>query len=72
MFVTNGAFVKVCFAIPLGNKYAFEAELLIVIYALKVAQKYSWDMLWLECDSMYLVHLLSYRSLNVPWFARKH
>lgn len=70
VFCTSCGFVKGCLAIPLGNRLAFEAELLAVAFALETIQRFSWDHLWLVCDSMYLVQLLSSRSLNVPWFIR--
>lgn len=72
MFCRSRGFIKGCFAIPLGNEFAFELELLAVIYAIKVAQHYFWDRLWLECDSMYLVQMLFSGPLDVPWFACAH
>lgn len=70
VFCTSLGFVKGCFAVPLGNKLPFEEELLAAIFALETCWRYSWDYLCLEVDSTYLVQLLSFRSLDVPWFAR--
>ncbi|KAI9181501.1 hypothetical protein LWI28_015585 [Acer negundo] len=61
------AFVKGCFAIPLGQVFAFEAELLTASLAINFAWKYGWHRLWLESDSSYVVQLLSSRSEMVPW-----
>ena len=36
------AFVKGCFAIPLGQVFAFEAELLAALLAINFAWKYGW------------------------------
>lgn len=45
IFYTSNDFIKSCFTILLDSKYAFEANLLAIIYALEVARKYSWDSL---------------------------
>ncbi|KAI9157503.1 hypothetical protein LWI28_023591 [Acer negundo] len=49
------AFVKGCFTIPLGQVFAFEAELLAASLAINFAWKYGWYRLWLESDSSYVV-----------------
>ncbi|KAI9192216.1 hypothetical protein LWI28_019629 [Acer negundo] len=49
------AFVKGCFAIPLGQVFAFKAELLAASLAINFAWKYGWHRLWLESDSSYVV-----------------
>lgn len=67
IFKTYRGFCKGCFAKPLGILYGYEAELTRVITAVHYAQKYDWDCLWFECDSMYVVNLLKTRSLHVPW-----
>jgi ribonuclease HI len=65
------AFVKGCFAIPLGQVFAFEAELLAASLAINFAWKYGWHRIWLESDSSYVVQLLSSRSEMVPWRVRQ-
>lgn len=40
LFFTSCSFVKGCFAILLGVKFAFVVELLAIIYALKTAQRF--------------------------------
>ncbi|KAI9186202.1 hypothetical protein LWI28_014797 [Acer negundo] len=65
------AFVKGCFAIPLGQVFAFEAELLAASLAINFAWKNGWHRLWLESDSSYVVQLLSSRFEIVPWRVRQ-
>ncbi|KAI9166096.1 hypothetical protein LWI28_026195 [Acer negundo] len=60
------AFVKDCFAIPLSQVFAFEADLLAASLAINFARKYGWRQIWLENDSSYVVQLLSSRSKMVP------
>ncbi|KAI9198422.1 hypothetical protein LWI28_015556 [Acer negundo] len=60
------AFVKGCFAVLLGQVFAFEAGLLTASLAINFAWKYGWHRLWLESDSSYVVQLLSSRSEVVP------
>ncbi|KAI9178164.1 hypothetical protein LWI28_023465 [Acer negundo] len=63
----GGAFVKGCFAIPLGQVFAYKVELLAASLAINVAWKYVWHRIWLESDSFYMVRLLSSCSEMVPW-----
>ena len=65
------AFVKGCFAIPLGQVFAFEAELLAASLDINFAWKYGWHRIWLESVSSYVVQLLSSRSELVPWRVRQ-
>ncbi|KAK3200069.1 hypothetical protein Dsin_023484 [Dipteronia sinensis] len=67
VFRNHRGFVKGCFASPLGIMHAFEAELSVVIKAIEYAFGFGWHNLWIECDSSYMVSLLSCRSPNVPW-----
>ena len=59
-------FVHGCFAIPIALAFAFEVELVAAIQAISFAWDRNWRKLWLEIDSMYLVHLFWSRSLVVP------
>lgn len=43
---------------PLGAVYVHEAEMYAVIYALEYAQKFQWNILWIECDFAFVVSLL--------------
>ncbi|KAK3225743.1 hypothetical protein Dsin_005605 [Dipteronia sinensis] len=65
------AFVKGCFAVPLGQVFAFEAELLAASMAINFAWQNGWHRIWLESDSSYVVQLLSSRSKQVPWRIRQ-
>ena len=47
--------------------HAFEAELSTVIKAIEYAFDFGWSNLWIECDSSYMISLLSCRSSIVPW-----
>ena len=58
VFRTSRGFVKGCFSVFLGIKYAFEAELTGKITVIEFAEKYNWNCLWFECDSIYVVNLL--------------
>ncbi|KAK3204976.1 hypothetical protein Dsin_019022 [Dipteronia sinensis] len=59
-------FVKGCFVVPLGQVFAFEAELLAASMAINLAWQNRWHRIWLESDSSYVVHLLVSRSEQVP------
>lgn len=66
-FRTYRGFVKDCFSIMVGIAYAFEVELLAVIYAIEFAVKYPWNFIWLESDFLYVVNLITNISLDVLW-----
>ena len=40
------------------------------MFAVKKAKEFGWSNLWLECDSSWVVHLFSSRSVEVPWEVR--
>ncbi|KAK3221823.1 hypothetical protein Dsin_008848 [Dipteronia sinensis] len=65
VFWTCRSFVKACFAVPLGQVFAFEAELLAASLAINYAWNLGWHRIWLESDSSYVVQLLSIRSDQV-------
>ncbi|XP_057771151.1 uncharacterized protein LOC130990949 [Salvia miltiorrhiza] len=67
VFRDKWSVVRGCFHIKGGVGYAFEAELLAVITAINIAHDRNWLHLWIEADSMYVVHLLQSKSLDVPW-----
>ncbi|KAK3199394.1 hypothetical protein Dsin_022809 [Dipteronia sinensis] len=58
--------MKGCFAIPLGQVFAFETELLAASMCINFTWKYGWHRIWLESDSSYMIQLFSSRSDNVP------
>ncbi|KAK3223774.1 hypothetical protein Dsin_010799 [Dipteronia sinensis] len=65
---TDGAaFVKGCFAIHLGQAFAFEAEFLAASMGINLSWKYRWRQIWPESESSYVVQLLSSHSKHVPW-----
>ncbi|KAH6758908.1 hypothetical protein C2S51_019143 [Perilla frutescens var. frutescens] len=59
-----------CFHTDEGVGFAFLAEILVVLAALEWAKRLSLDFIWLEADSIYVVSLLSSRSLQVPWVVK--
>ncbi|KAK3204394.1 hypothetical protein Dsin_018440 [Dipteronia sinensis] len=63
--------IKACFAVPLGQVFAFEAELLAASLAINYAWNFGCHMIWLESDSSYVVQLLSIRSDQVTWHVRQ-
>ena len=67
VFRTSRGFVKGCFSVFLGIKYAFEAELFGFMIAMEIAEKFGWNTLWLETDSTYVVLLVKNNSQKVPW-----
>ncbi|KAK3204772.1 hypothetical protein Dsin_018818 [Dipteronia sinensis] len=71
VFQTCRSFVKVCFAVPLGQVFAFEAELLAASLAINYAWNLGWHRIWLESDSSYVLQLLSIRSDQVTWRVRQ-
>ncbi|KAK3230080.1 hypothetical protein Dsin_001961 [Dipteronia sinensis] len=64
VFWTCWSFVKSCFTVPLGQVFAFEAELFATI---NYAWNLGWHRIWLKTDSSYVVQLLSIRSDRVTW-----
>ncbi|KAK3225126.1 hypothetical protein Dsin_004988 [Dipteronia sinensis] len=71
VFLTYRSFVKACFAVPLGQVFAFEAELHAASLAINYAWNLGWHRIWLESDSSYVVQLLSIRSDQVTWRVRQ-
>ncbi|KAK3198315.1 hypothetical protein Dsin_021730 [Dipteronia sinensis] len=71
VFRTCRSFVKACFAVPLGQVFAFEVELLAASLAINYAWNLGWHRIWLESDSSYVVQLLSIRSNQVIWLVHQ-
>ena len=67
MFRTCRGFTKGCFAWSLGVEFAFEAEIMAIILAIKKAHEFSWNNLWVESDSLYVVNLCKYNIEKIPW-----
>ncbi|XP_057779759.1 uncharacterized protein LOC130998351 [Salvia miltiorrhiza] len=67
VFRDNFNWVRGCYHYKGGVGFSFEAELLAVIKAILIAHDRGWLHLWVESDSMYIVHLLGERSTAVPW-----
>ncbi|KAK2663302.1 hypothetical protein Ddye_001876 [Dipteronia dyeriana] len=65
------SYMKGCFAIPLGQVFAFEVELLVASMNINFAWKYGWRFIWMESDSSYVVQLLSSCFEHVPWKVRQ-
>ncbi|XP_057775108.1 uncharacterized protein LOC130994090 [Salvia miltiorrhiza] len=59
--------VRGCFHFKRGLGFAFETELLAVIYVITIAHHKDWRHLWLEADLAYVVRLLNSHSLDIPW-----
>ena len=70
IFRTCRGFVEGCFAVYIGIKFAFEAEIMGFILAIEAASKFNWNNLWVETDSSLLVWLFKAESQNVPWRIR--
>ena len=64
---TCRGFVKECFSVCLGIRYAFEAELFRFITAMEIANEFGWNDLWLKTDSSYVVLHVKNNSHRVPW-----
>ncbi|XP_057803363.1 uncharacterized protein LOC131018665 [Salvia miltiorrhiza] len=67
VFRDNWGWVRGCFHYKHGTGYAFEAGLMAVITAIRIAHVRGWVRLWMEADSTYVVSLLQERSKRVPW-----
>ncbi|XP_057811506.1 uncharacterized protein LOC131025735 [Salvia miltiorrhiza] len=67
VFRDNWDAVLGCYHYKGVQGFAFEAELLAVMHAVRIANFRGWHWLWIEADSSYVVQLLHSRSLNVPW-----
>ena len=67
IFHTTAGFPRGAFSFNLGCDFAYVAELSAAIYALEIAWNKGWHTLWLECDSIWVVQLLSSKSKTVPW-----
>ncbi|KAK2647996.1 hypothetical protein Ddye_015485 [Dipteronia dyeriana] len=65
-FLWERAILKGCFAIPLGQVFTFEVELLAASLAINFAWEYGWHYIWLERDSSYMIQLLSSHYEMVP------
>ena len=70
IFRTCKGFVKGCFSVGLGIRFSFEAELFGFMIALEITHKFSWNYLWLETDSSYVVLFVKNNSHKVPWHFR--
>lgn len=66
-FQTSRAFVKGYFYVSLGISYASEAKLVLAINAIRYADRYGWNKIWLESDLTYVVTLFRTRSYLVSW-----
>lgn len=55
-----------CFVEPLGTLTSYQAEMCGALRAIEVAAENHWTNLWLETDSMLVVHTFRNSSL-VPW-----
>ncbi|XP_057771087.1 uncharacterized protein LOC130990877 [Salvia miltiorrhiza] len=67
VFRDKWGWVRGCFHYKGGVGFAFEAELLAVMYAVAIAHNRGWTLLWIESDSFYIVKLLHSRSEDIPW-----
>lgn len=63
---SSGCFQKV-FAISIGVAFAYENEVGVTLHAFKVGQSFSWDWIWLKCDSNYVVNLFTGRGITILW-----
>lgn len=59
-----------CFNVKTGIGFAFVAEIIVVIYALELAQARGLNYIWLESDSVYVVVLLRDHLTKIPWHVK--
>ena len=62
--------MKECFAVYIGIKFAFEAEIIGFILAVEAVSKFNSNNLWVEIDSSLFVFLFKVESQNIPWMIR--
>ncbi|XP_057803701.1 uncharacterized protein LOC131019033 [Salvia miltiorrhiza] len=67
LFIMHNNEVIGCFHFSGGRGSAFEAELFALIIAIESAHKAGWQHVWFDADSTFVVSLMSFRSLNIPW-----
>lgn len=67
IFYNCRGYVKGCFTVSFGEFYVFEVEMLTVMHALEIAERNSWNKLWLESDTLFVVNILSSRSHEMGW-----
>lgn len=67
IFCTHRDFLKGCFVVLREVCFAFEATLIVIIYAVDYVIFFNWDYIWFESDSIHVVWLIQSRSLDVPW-----
>ena len=63
VFRTHRGIVKGCFDSPLRVLYVCEVELTGVIHTVLHAKQFGYNYFWFECDSSYVVNLLSLLAL---------
>ncbi|EEF30723.1 conserved hypothetical protein [Ricinus communis] len=56
-----------CFVFSICNSFAHIAELCAAMFVVLKAKEFGWRQLWLECDSMYVVHLFKNIDMLIPW-----
>ena len=71
IFRTARGLPRGAFTFSTGSSFAFLAELQAAIKAIEIAWHRGWHSLWLECDSLYVVHLFRAKSNRVPWTVRQ-
>ena len=57
--------------VPFSSKFSHEAKLFTVIFAIDKAWHLHLNLVWIECDSIYVICLLQSRGSLVPWCVRK-
>ena len=67
LFKNCRGFVKCYFVVPLGTRFAFEAERLDFITAVENTFKCRWTNLWIATNSIYIVMAFKSRITNVLW-----
>lgn len=60
------------FGLALGHQSTFFLEIMVVILAVELAFARGWCNLWLESDSLLVIHLLLKDSLCPPWKLLNH
>ena len=66
IFRLHNKLVVGSFAIPLGTRFAFKAEMCALMTTVRLAIQHDFSPLWIETDSSCIIHLVQSRSSLVP------
>ena len=67
IFRTASGLPRGVFAFSIGHNFTFITELLVSIKAVEIAWDKGWHSLWLECNSIYVLHMFHTHSIRAQW-----